>query len=143
VTTKSHQNKYKTDSAVNTTAQTRAKDTEVAAPTPKTAPVITGFGVLFAHVTWFIAGPLVLLLTLFSIVNVGTGWATVLDAMFFVIVGLMLWCRWFDQRSGQSTTGYGEPSTWADFRRYVMWMPVVAGVAWIVANVIGNHFIAL
>jgi hypothetical protein len=140
MTTKYHQNKSKAESAANTAVQTKPKGTEAAAPTPTSAPVITGFGVLFAHVTWFFAGPLALLLTLFSIVNAGSGWATALDAVFFVVVGLMVWCRWFDQRSGQSTTGTGEPSTWADCRRYMLWMPVVAGVAWIIANVIGNHF---
>jgi hypothetical protein len=140
MTTKYHQNKSKAEPTANTAVQTKPKRTEAAAPTPTSAPVITSFGVLFAHVTWFFAGPLALLLTLFSIVNAGTGWATALDAVFFVVVGLMVWCRWFDQRSGQSTTGYGEPSTWTNCRRYMLWMPVVAGLGWTIANVIGNHF---
>lgn len=142
MTTKRHQNKSVADFSATKEVQTTPKDTEVARPahTPNAAPVITSFRVLFAHVTWFFAGPLALLLTFFSIVNAGTGWATVLDAVFFVLVGLSVWCRWFDQRSGQSTTCDGEPSTIADCRRYMLWMPVVAGVAWIVANVIGNHF---
>ena len=141
MTTKHRQNKSNADSAANTAAQTRVKDSDVPAHTPNAAPVITSFGVMFAHVAWFFVGPLALLLTLFSIVNAGTGWATVLDAVFFVLVGLIVWCRWFDQRSGQATTCYGEASTWADCRRYMLWMPVVAGVAWIVANVIGITFL--
>jgi hypothetical protein len=140
MTTKHRQNKSNADSAANMAAQTKVKDSDVPAHTPDAAPVITSFGVLIAHVTWYFVGPLALLMTLFNIVNAGTGWATVLDAVFFVLVGLTVWCRWFDQRSGQATNSYGEPSTWEDCRRYMLWLPVVAGVAWIVANLIGNHF---
>ncbi len=143
MTTKHHQNKSNADSTANMGAQTKAKDSGVPAHTPNTAPVITSFGVLIAHVMWFFVGPLALLLTLYSIAQAGTGWATVLDAVFFVLVGLTAWCRWFDQRSGQATNCYGEPATWADCRRYMLWLPVVAGVAWIIANVIGNHFMAM
>jgi hypothetical protein len=95
---------------------------------------------MIAHLTWFFVGPLALLLMLFSIARAETGWVTILDAVFFALVGLTVWCRWYDQRSGQATTSYGEPATEADCRRYMLRMPVVAGVAWIAANVIGNHF---
>jgi hypothetical protein len=143
MTTKHRQNKLDAGSTVNTAAQMRAKDSDVPAQTPNTAPVITSLGVMIAHVAWFFIGPLALLLTLYSIVNAGTGWATVLDAVFFVLVGLTVWCRWFDQRSGQATNCYGEPATWVDCRRYMLWLPVVAGIAWIIANVIGNHFMTI
>jgi hypothetical protein len=137
-----NQNKPKADSAANAAVQARPKETEVP-HAPNNAPAITSFAVMIAHITWFFIGPMVLLLTLFSIVNAGTGWATVLDIVFFVLVGLTVWCRWFDQRSGQATNSYGEPATWADCRRYMLWLPVVAGVAWVVANVIGNHFMTM
>jgi hypothetical protein len=143
MTTKYHHNKSGIASPANTAEQTQPKNADTAAPTPKAAPVITSFGVLFAHITWFFVGPLALLLILFSIVNAGTGWATVLDVMFFVIVGLMVGCRWYDQRSGQSTLSHGEPSTWADCWKYMLWMPLVAVAAWIVANLIGNHFVTM
>lgn len=143
MTTKHHPNRSNAHFAGNPVAPTRSNDTEVAVHRPNAAPVVTSFGVLISHVTWFVAGPLALLLTLLGIVNAGTGWATVLDALFFAIVGLMVWCRWRDQRSGQGTTSDGKPSIWADFRRYVLWMPVVAVAAWIVANVIGNHFLTM
>ena len=103
--------------------------------------LVTSFGVLFAHVAWFFLGPLVLLMILFGIVNIGSGWATLLDAAFFLLVGIIICCRWIDQRSGQGTTGSGEPSNWDDFRRYALLAPVVAGVAWIAANVFGNHLL--
>ncbi len=140
MTAKHHHNKRNTDSVVDTASRAGVKDIEVSAHSPKATPVITSFGVLFAHITWFFLGPLALFLTLFCIAKVGTGWATVLDATFFVLVGLVVWCRWYDQRSGQATNCYGEPATWADCRRYMIVLPAVAIAAWIIANVIGNHF---
>jgi hypothetical protein len=62
--------------------------------------------------------------------------------VFFVLVGLMACCRWLDQRSGQGTTINGA-FTLANFRRYAVLMPTVAGAAWIAANVIGNYFLTM
>jgi len=107
---------------------------------PQNAPVITGFKGLIVHVTWIFIGPLVLIMVLLGIMNLGQGWATSLDVLFFVFLGIMLACRWIDQRSGQAMTGYGEPATWADFRRYAVRMPIVAVLAWIAANIAANHF---
>jgi hypothetical protein len=136
MTTKRHHHRSNVDSTANTATQISPKDVKVATNTP----VATSLKVLFAHVTWFFIGPMALFLTLLCIVRSGTGWTTGLDIEFFVFVGLSVWCRWYDQRSGQATNYDGEASTWADCRRYMCWMPVAAGVAWIVANVVGNHF---
>lgn len=104
-------------------------------------PTITRFSVLVARVTWFFVGPLALLLLLIGIVNVGSGWATALDVLFFCFVGLMVWCRWVEQRSGQATTVYGEPATPEHFRRYVRTLLPSAAGAWLVANLLGNHIV--
>jgi hypothetical protein len=101
--------------------------------------VITTFGGLFLRAMWFFAGPAALLLTLYGIAHAGSGWATVLDAVFFVVVGLMVWCRWIEQQSGRGTTVYGGASTWADFRRYVKTFLPLAVLAWLAANLLGNH----
>ena len=79
-------------------------------------------------------------MTLLSIVRAGTGWATVLDFVFFVVVAAMVFARWVEQRSGQGATMSGEPSTWEDFRRYAIRLPLLAIALWIVANVLGNHW---
>ena len=92
-----------------------------------------------AHVAWIFVGPFILLLLLINIVRLGTGWLTALDAAYFVVVAAMILCRWIDQRSGQAITTTGEPSTWADFRRYALLLPPLAIGAWILANAIGNH----
>lgn len=97
---------------------------------------------LLARTTWLLAGPFALLVTLYGIVNTSSGWVTTLDAVFFVIVGLMIGCRWAEQRSGQGTSAYGEPSTWADFQRYVKALVPLALGAWMVANVLGNHILS-
>ena len=95
---------------------------------------------MLAHVTWFFLGPAALLLILFRLGHAETGWVAGLNAAYFAVVALTACCRWFDQRSGQATTSDGEASTWADCRRYVVGLSVVAVVAWVAANLIGNHF---
>jgi hypothetical protein len=102
---------------------------------------ITSLSVFAAHLTWFFLGPMTLLLLLMGIVEAGTGWATVLDVVYFAILAAIVGARWFDQRSGQSTTSTGEPSTWEDFRRWAVVFPLVAVAAWIGANLIGNHIL--
>jgi hypothetical protein len=105
--------------------------------------VVTSLGVVGVHLLWMFVGPLALGFLLFSIAQSGSGWLTGLDLGLLLVVVLMLCARWIDQRSGQATTVYGEPSTWATFQRYALVMPIVAGVAWIVANVIGNHLLTM
>jgi hypothetical protein len=103
----------------------------------------TSLGIVGVHLLWLFIGPFALLLFLMNIARTGSGWLTGLDLGLLIVVILMLCARWIDQRSGQATTVYGEPSTWADFRRYALTLPVLAGVAWIVANVIGNHILTM
>lgn len=110
-------------------------------PSLPQGPAITTFSVLFARITWFFAGPVVLFLILMKIIGSGSGWLTVLDGVFWGLVGLMVWCRWIEQRSGAATTSLGQPATWKDFRRYALALPLVAMAAWIAANALGNHLL--
>jgi len=89
---------------------------------------------------WLFLGPLVLLLLLLGILQTGSGWFTGLDFAVLVVTGVMLLSRWAEQRSGQAVTVSGEPSTWSDFRRYAVLLPVVMAVAWVMANALGNTF---
>ncbi len=100
---------------------------------------ITTVWVLAARVLWFAIGPIALFLITVRILGSDSGWFTVLDASFWALVVLMVWCRWCDQRSGMATTSFGEPATWADYHRYALLLPLVALVAWIAANALGNH----
>ena len=103
--------------------------------------VVNNSAVLGARITWFFVGPFILFLILINIVRAGTGWLTALDAAYFVVLAAMIFCRWYEQRSGQGTTTTGEPATWEDFRRYALVLPPLAIGAWILANAIGNHML--
>jgi hypothetical protein len=109
-------------------------------PPSKSEKPITNVFVLGAHLTWFILGPMALLVILYGIGQSGSGWATALDALYFAFAFGVLFARWIDQKSGQGLNAEGKPSTWADFRRYVYTFVPLAVVLWIAANVIGNHF---
>ncbi len=100
---------------------------------------INSFWVLGARLTWVIGGPVALLGLTYGIVSSGTGWFTGLDAAFAIVIGLTLLGRWVEYRSGAATTVSGEPTTPAQFRRYVTFLPPVAAGMWILANIIGNH----
>lgn len=70
-------------------------------------------GIVGVHLLWMFVGPFALVLLLMSIVETGSGWLTGLDIGLLIVVVLMLCARWIDQRSGQASTVYGEPSTWS------------------------------
>jgi hypothetical protein len=125
------------------------QDREIERPSPGDSgprregdpPVVTGMTPLVARVVWFFLGPMVLLVTLWGILSQGSGWITLLDGFYLVIVVLMIGARWVEQRSGQATTAMGERATWADFRRYATLLVPLAAGAWIAANAVGNHLL--
>lgn len=100
---------------------------------------VTSVKILLVHLAWLVFGPIALFVVLYGIIISGTGWFTILDALFFLVVALTIIARWTDQKSGQGTTADGDPSTWNDFRRYAKRLPLLSLVAWMVANIIGNH----
>ena len=71
--------------------------------TPGSPAVQSRFSV-FVTVFWIMAGPMILFLLLVNIVRTGAGWCTPLDIVFFAVLALMVFCRWFDQQSGVGTT---------------------------------------
>ena len=102
-------------------------------------PVVTQMTPLVARLLWFFFGPMVLMITLWGILYQGSGWITVLDAVYLAAVLVMIGARWVEQRSGQAMTTTGQRATWADFRRYATLLVPIAVGAWIAANAIGNH----
>jgi len=89
---------------ISAAERTKAKVAKLLARGPEDKHDITSVRVLSVHLIWLFIGPLALLLTLYGIASISSGWATKQDAVFFVLVGLMVWCRWLDQQSGQGTT---------------------------------------
>ena len=74
-------------------------------------PQATPLYLLFVRITWIAIGPGILLLTLFKIVQNGTGWVTALDALFFVVLAITIASRWWDFNRGDRTTTTGEIAT--------------------------------
>lgn len=99
----------------------------------------SGFGSAFTRIFWTVLGPLILLGVLAYNVARPGGWFSMGDAPVALVAAAMIGCRWREQRSGRATTAYGEPSTPAHFRRYVIIVGVAAAAAWALANVLGNH----
>ena len=106
----------------------------------KPAP-ITSFGVLAARLIWTALGPLALVATLWGVASARKGWLTPLDAVFAVIVGVMILARWIEQRSGTATTMTGQPATGAQCKRYTVGLLMVAVVAWVAATVLGSYLL--
>jgi len=126
----------------HTTKEAPAESSATVAKKSEHDQEITSVGSALTRIAWLFVGPVALCLLLFGIANTGSGWATVLDLVYFVVFGLTIFCRWSEQRSGKAMTAYGdEPSTWGHFRRYVKVIVPVGMAAWIVANAIGNHFL--
>ena len=103
------------------------------------SPQATPLHLLFVRMMWIAIGPGILLLTLFKIAENGTGWITALDVLFFVVLAITIASRWWDFNRGDRTTTTGEIATLDHMRRYTVIMVVLGVVAWIVANVLGNH----
>lgn len=117
--------------------------------TPSPPANDTGFRVehrtlksLLARLTWVLLGPVVLGLLTVGILSTGSGWLTVLDLAFMLVVALMLLGRWHEARSGSAMTLYGQPATPEQCRRYLRVLPAAALVLWLLANVLGNHVLA-
>jgi hypothetical protein len=87
-------------------------------------------------------GPSVLLLLAIGIANRGQGWLTPVDIAFLVVLAAMVAARWLEFRRGAALKGTGEPATRTDLLRYVP-IAVATGLAvWIVANLVGNYWLA-
>ena len=76
--------------------------------------------------------------------------ATVLEAceffirhrlLAFPVLGGLLVARWLEFRGGNPQTSTCEPATPADLRHYVLGTIVLGFGAWVVANLIGNHWL--
>jgi hypothetical protein len=94
-----------------------------------------------ARIFWMMVGPVILMVLIFSIADRGGGWITALDIAFLVALGCMILARLWEFRGGNPQTATGEPATQADLRKFVA-LTVAFGLgAWIVANLVGNHWL--
>jgi hypothetical protein len=103
---------------------------------------VTSVKTLLVHLTWLVFGPIALFVTIYSIINSGTGWFSLSDFAFLLVAVLMIIVRWVDQKSGQCTTSEGKPSTWKDFQQYAVLLSAFAVGAWLVVKAIRYWFMA-
>lgn len=95
-----------------------------------------------ARIFWIMIGPAVLVLLGMGIVTRGNGWFTPQDIAFLAVLGVVVAARWYEFHGGSPQTSTGEPATPAHLRRFVL-CALTAGLgAWIVANLIGNYWLA-
>lgn len=97
---------------------------------------------LFVRLVWAAIGPAVMAGTFFLILQHGTGWATVLDAIYLTALVSTVGCRWWDFFRGDPRTTTGEIATVDQIRNYSIAVIAIALVAWLAANLLGNHFFA-
>jgi hypothetical protein len=81
-------------------------------------------------------------MTLFAIVSNRGGWLTAADVIYFVALGAMLLGRWLEFQGGSPQKATGEPATAEDLRRFVFVAGPVGLAIWVIANLIGNHWLA-
>lgn len=112
-------------------------------PQPHNEVTVTHLSELLPRLVWIFLGPMALMLLLYGIAHVGSGWLTFFDVTFFVVLLVTIGCRWLEQRSRHPATATGEPSTWENFRHYSWATLFLAGTGWVLANVLGNHWFTL
>lgn len=104
---------------------------------PPTTPVVPALARLF----WMMIGPLVLILLTFVILQMGQGWLTAADIAFLAILAGVILARWLEFQGGQPQTATGEPATPAHLRRFIVAaLPIGLGI-WVIANLLGNHWL--
>jgi hypothetical protein len=97
---------------------------------------------VFGRMTWMLAGPLVLFVTLYYVLTSGTGWTTPADGLYFVILAAMALGRWAEFRGGSPRRSTGEPATRQDLHRYLLGLLILGPALWALANLLGNHVLA-
>jgi hypothetical protein len=99
--------------------------------------------VILGRSFWIMFGPMLLSAAgLIILFNPGTGWQTGADITFLVTLLAMIVGRWLEYCGGEPVTGTGQPSTPADFRRYVLITLIGGALTWVMLNVISNHVMA-
>lgn len=98
--------------------------------------------IAIARVFWMLIGPVSLLLLAFAIIQSGAGWFTVPDLMFFIVLVGIIGARLFEFHSGSPLTTTGEPANLTDIQIYLIGVGTIGVFGWIIANLIGNHWLA-
>lgn len=110
-------------------------------PDPLTPPT-TCFSLALVRVFWMMVGPMALFLLLSGIVTNSNGWFTPADFGFLAVLGGIILARVMEFRGGNPQTASGEPATPAHLRRFIIVTLIVGLGVWVLANMIGNYWLA-
>lgn len=83
---------------------------------------------------WMVAGNLALFALVLSIFN--QGGFSLLDGAYWLVVVALAASRYIDIKRFAGLTVHGTPATLGDFRRYGIWLLIVATGLWIVVHVL-------
>lgn len=97
---------------------------------------------LICRLTWMLLGPCALLFSAVAIVRIGQGWLTAADIAFFIVVLAMLAGRTLEFGTGHAQTADGAPATRQHLVRYLLLTPAAALGAWVVLNLLANHWLS-
>ncbi len=96
----------------------------------------------FGRVYWLMIGPMLLLLLAFHIARTGNGWFTTADYIFGGMLVVLPLARWLEFRGGHPKTNTGEPASESDLQQYFIAAPLVGIAIWVLANLVGNYWLA-
>ena len=92
---------------------------------------------LLTRMYWMGFGPIFALLSLIGVAGNSTGWLTVIDSVYFVLLALLPFSRWLEFRLGKAETSAGKPATGTDLRNYLVVIAVGGLLAWAIAKLVG------
>ena len=96
----------------------------------------------FARLFWMMVGPASLAVFTIFIMRRDVSWLSFPNIAFLVVLASMIFARWWEFRGHNPTTGWGEPATPADLRKYVLSTTVIGLCIWLGANLLRTYGIA-
>ena len=92
---------------------------------------------VFARGFWILLGPAILALLAYAMATAEKGWFAARSIAFLVVLILVVVARRTDPLNS-----FGEPSTPDVLKRYVIGAVGIGIVVWVLANLLGNQFLA-
>lgn len=89
-----------------------------------------GLGCLL-RLFWMVIGNLLLVLAVIAVAQAPSDKLVFGDILFWVVVALMVGCRWADVRLFQGTRADGTPASPSDLRRYILILAAGGGLLWL------------
>ncbi|MBI4403466.1 MAG: hypothetical protein HY537_04860 [Deltaproteobacteria bacterium] len=99
---------------------------------------ISRFSDLLLHLTWIALGPIGLVAVSMVIVSSNPPRLSALNGIYFLILAIMVFARWFGIHLGAGVTSTGAPANWTHFRRYTFVLVPAAVLLWLAVNYLGK-----